>query len=152
MSDQVEKSSFSIKSDTGAEIQVFVLGYERLYEKGVSDANWLNAKIAFSSGGCSFHYHANITTNDIKYFLVGLEQALSTLEGRASLLTDEEGIILHLDFSRRGGVNIFGELKDTDLSNTTVTFEMSSDQSYLTSACSQLREISRAYPVVESAV
>ena len=142
--------SFSLRSDSDGEITVKILGYEQPHAADVSDANWLNAEVIFKSGGCYFRYNANITTSDIKYFLDSLEKVLVTLEGVASFLTDEEDIILNLQFNKLGAVNIVGELKDMSFPKTKLTFELSSDQSFFSSVCSDLRYLSKKYPVIES--
>ena len=146
--EDVQALGFSLKSDSDGEVSVKVLGYERPHAADISDANWLNAEVAFNSGGCSFRYNANITTNDIKYFLDDLEKALTTLEGKASFLTDEEDIVLHLQFNKLGAVSIVGELKDINFPETKVVFELNSDQSFLSSVCSELHQLKEKYPVI----
>jgi hypothetical protein len=133
---------FSVNGE-GCRLTVEVLGYENLRPQTVSDANWLRTRVQFDAGGCALRIEAALTTQDVKYFLDELEGVLSSLEGSASLTTDEESIGLRVKVTKTGVAQVSGELKELGTAKVKVGFEFESDQSYLGQTLTELRGIHR---------
>ena len=141
--------SFSVNGE-GARLTVEVLGYENSRPQTVSDANWLRARIRFDAGECALQIEASLTTQDVKYFLEELEGILSSLDGSASLATDEEAIGLRLKVTKTGAAHVSGELNVIGAAKVKVGFEFESDQSYLGQTLVELRGIQLMCPIIDS--
>ncbi|RME55756.1 MAG: hypothetical protein D6795_02510 [Deltaproteobacteria bacterium] len=93
---------------------------------------------------------AALTTQELKHFLDELEGVVTTLEGTASLTTDEETISLQVNVGKRGTAHVSGELRELGTIKVTVKFEFDTDQTLLMRTISELRDLHNQYPVVES--
>ena len=149
MSGSDSRSSFSVNGE-GGRLTVEVLGYENSRPQTVSDANWLRTRIQLDAGGCALQIEAALTTQDVKYFLDELDGVLSTLDGSASLTTDEEAISLRVKVAKTGAAQVSGELKELGAAKVKVGFEFESDQSFLGKTLAELRGIQLMCPIVES--
>lgn len=149
MSSHESTGLFSVNGE-GGRLTVEVLGYENPYPQTVSDANWLQVQIRLDAGGCSMRIEAALTTQELKHFLDELEGVVTTLEGTASLTTDEETISLQVNVGKRGTAHVSGELRELGTIKVTVKFEFDTDQTLLMRTISELRDLHNQYPVVES--
>ena len=132
----------------GGRVRFEILGYENREAEDRSDANWLRVAFDLDVGGCSFRRTASLTTDDLAVFTRELSEALSSLRGSVVLHADEEWLHLLVAFQSRGAVDIRGRVTNEAL-NVTIDFRLDSDQSFLTQTLSDLRDVTRAWPVVD---
>jgi hypothetical protein len=131
----------------GSEVKISVLGYERESAVENSDANWLKARIAIRVGPFYADYEAALTTHDFAEFTEHLARIVADLEGQASFRTDEEWLSLEVELNKRGAATVQGIARVHGSPSASLSIRFNTDQSYLSQALAECRQIVRNFPV-----
>ena len=128
-------------------VKIEVFGYERPSATHLTDANWLSCQVEVNVIGFEGHLVAAFTTLDFAEFRTTLRSGVADLKGQALFETDEDALRLRIEFSPIGHVSISGVLRDVDRPETSLTFSIESDQTYMRRTVEMLDEVLRRFPV-----
>ncbi len=116
-------------------------GYFAIEIKGTEvDAECLNAKVDFQLNGFTARFEFSLRLGELVSFYEELQVFYSTLKGSARLESIEDKVNILLNTDGLGHVLVDGALRDSSYTIKT-TFEMETDQTYLSDILRDCREI-----------
>jgi hypothetical protein len=131
----------------GASIAIEVLGYERPSAQDVSDANWLKCRVSTNLGQFIGNYDASFTTSDFTRFRDELRSVLTTMNGAAAFVTDEEALNCTIQLMRVGTAVVKGRAQAQGHVTAVLSFSFESDQSFLAETLLGLESVVQKFPL-----
>lgn len=139
-------TAMRLLGDRGGMIAITVQGYQYRDATEYYDANWLNCRIEVAAGALSSSYRATLTVPDFTRFHGELVAIVDSLEGTAVFGCMEPWIEFTVAMGARGSATVKGKA-DSDLRQRTIlSFEFTTDQSYLQQTLVDLKQLVTAFP------
>jgi hypothetical protein len=142
MSDEPELSFFG----DDPSLILKILGYAHPDSAYDWDRQWLNANLKVDVGSFTGDITRDIQTKELNDFCDQLQKFYRTLSGEAVLNTLEHWLMIKLEADKLGGIHITGFVQDGVYDENRLHFTLYTDQTYLPSVISQLKNILARFP------
>ena len=139
-------STMRLSGDRGGVIAIAVQAYQYRDATAYYDANWLNCWIEVAAGAFSSNYRATLTAPDFTRFHGELAAIVDSLEGTAAFVCMEPWIEFTVTMGARGSATVKGKADSELRQRTVLSFEFTTDQSYLQQTLVDLKQLIAAFP------
>ena len=136
--------SCRINGERGSCVLITVEEFERTDPECESDANWLACTVRLKLPNLTFGYATSFQTHDFVRLSRGLKSLIALEADVCEFTSTENQLELSFSKSATGRVLVSGKALDNQ---TTVSFDIESDLTYLPELASQVDEIVRHFPV-----
>jgi hypothetical protein len=143
----MSQSQFTLGKPASEFLAVSVLRRGAPDATDYSDGNWLVGNVTLNVGGFSGSYEADFRTTDFPKFKGQLRELYHTLDGEASLITDEEQLRITISGDRLGHFEARCAAQDKAGTGNLLTFTLYFDQTEIPAILQQLEHIVHHYPV-----
>lgn len=133
--------------NSGEQLRMDVLGYEREPAGEYFDDNWLSVAVEVKAGGFTGLFSASFLTGEIEAFSTEAAKLYDSLTGQAKFRTLEDQLSLDLIGDGRGNIRLTGHAADQPGIGNTLAFSFIFDQAQLQSSVQNLVRLLGIFPV-----
>lgn len=132
---------------TNVVIHIFGLAFPN--SKDAIDRNVLNSHVKINIPGYNVHFPTILNTVDVERFLACIQLMYKNMTGASMLNNRDDTIHIKGEINELGHIDWYGETCYPAGIGAILTFEFTSDQSYLEKLIQELAAIINTYPVIE---
>jgi hypothetical protein len=138
----------AIIADRGEFLQLSVVGRSHPDCDDYWDGNWLRATVHVRAGGFRGSIDGDIRADELAAFCGKLARLQESLEGVADFDTLEDWLSIRATGDGQGHIEIRCTVLDQPGIGNKLEFTLVSDQTFVKQAVNQLREATKAFPVI----
>lgn len=132
-----------------ASVGIEIIGQAFPHSENAIDCNMLNAIIKIRLPGYKVNFPTSLSTIDLERFFISIKAMYEEMRGTAILDHRDAMIEIKGTINKLGQIEWSGETCYPAGTGATLTFEFTSDQSYLDKLIKDLAKIMKPYPVLD---
>ena len=139
---------FYLLGEDNEKVEIEVLSRTHPKSTDFWDGNWIDSNIHVEIPGYTAQFMACLRTDELSYFLDGLNTMHKMLKGKAILENLDEYIHFECEMNNLGHIEWKGKTCYPNGFGAELTFEFKSNQSYLEQIIRDLNRILAVFPVI----